>query len=130
MYRKSRRFSTIEGKATKLENRGFPALAQVLMDVGPQAGTVGAHVTNAGPGESWHNYRRAFDAVPLLDGKPLWSSRHEEWQIYGQAARDAGLEWAGDWTRFKEFPHSQLPADGNPLSVLTPQDVEEALRRG
>ncbi len=83
----------------------------------------------AGPGESWHNYRHAFDAVPVVDGKAMWNSSHLHWQLYGAIARDFGLEWAGDWTRFREYPHSQLPADDSPLRVLSPVDVSKMLDR-
>ena len=33
----------------------------------------GSIVTNAKAGESIHNYRLAFDIVPLRNGKPVWA---------------------------------------------------------
>lgn len=33
----------------------------------------GRIVTYAKPGQSWHNYRLAFDFVPLVGGKPAWN---------------------------------------------------------
>jgi peptidoglycan L-alanyl-D-glutamate endopeptidase CwlK len=34
----------------------------------------GPVVTNAKPGQSWHNWRVAFDIVPLRHGKPVWGT--------------------------------------------------------
>ncbi len=67
----------------------------------------GKIVTNARAGQSFHNYRCAFDVVPLRNGKPVWDSKDPVWQIIGQIGKKCGLEWAGDWKRFKEFPHFQ-----------------------
>lgn len=75
----------------------------------------GKIVTNAKPGESLHNLllngqpgARAFDVVPMVNGKPIWDAEHPHWQRLGEIGRALGLEWAGDWKRFKEFPHFQL----------------------
>jgi len=111
LYRKGRNISDINRKAHQLrEEYGRPDLADLLIAVGPQHGSI---VTNAGPGQSMHNYRLAADGVPLLDGKPVWNTRtrdeQEAWGIYGDMALRAGLEWAGNWTRFREFPHVQEP---------------------
>jgi len=64
-------------------------------------------VTNARGGQSFHNYRCAVDVVPLLNGKPNWKTSDPVWQRVGQLGKAAGLEWAGDWKRFKEYPHFQ-----------------------
>lgn len=67
----------------------------------------GKIVTNAKAGQSWHNYRCAVDVVPIVAGKPRWDVKDEVWQKVGKLGKDAGLEWAGDWKRFKEYPHFQ-----------------------
>jgi peptidoglycan L-alanyl-D-glutamate endopeptidase CwlK len=92
---------------------------------------VGAHVTHAACGESWHNYARALDAVPLVNGKPAWKTASPYWQLYGEAAEKVGLEWAGRWKRFKEYPHVQLPTTPgvSPLRTLTPAQVAAAVTR-
>ncbi|MCK5453657.1 MAG: M15 family metallopeptidase [Calditrichia bacterium] len=72
LYRQSRTGAQIRKKVDSLRNRGFAELAEILVQIGPQEGKLGAHVTFAGPGESWHNFRRAFDAVPLVGGKAMW----------------------------------------------------------
>lgn len=75
----------------------------------------GRIVTNAKPGKSAHNVMlgpvpasMALDFVPLVGGKPMWRNDHPAWQQAGEIAERVGLEWAGRWKRFREFPHVQL----------------------
>ena len=67
----------------------------------------GKKVTNAKAGESWHNYRCAVDVVPLRYGKPVWDGNDPVWQTVGELGKQAGLDWAGDWKKFKELAHFQ-----------------------
>ncbi len=111
LYRQGRPFDQIQRKANELRDKwGRDDLGDLLIDVGPQSGR---KVTNAGPGQSMHNYGLAFDAVPLRGGKPVWQSSKLEdkalWEQYGELGLEVGLEWAGNWTRFREFPHMQKP---------------------
>jgi len=72
--------------------------------------TPGKIVTNAKGGQSFHNYGVAFDVVPLRDRKAVWGIKGvdlELWQRVGVIGKKHGLEWAGDWKTFKEFPHFQ-----------------------
>jgi len=64
-------------------------------------------VTNAGPGESYHNYRCAVDVVPLVNGKPDWDGSHPVWATVGALGEQSGLDWAGKWVHFKELAHFQ-----------------------
>jgi len=63
-------------------------------------------VTRAKAGQSWHNYRCALDVVPLVNGKAIWDDQ-VVWKQVGEIGKSCGLEWAGDWKTFKEFPHFQ-----------------------
>lgn len=111
LYRNGRRKSLIRDKYNQLIKLGREDLAEILMDVGPQKGR--SILTNAGPGQSYHNYGFAFDGCPLRNGKPVWGTSDAEdrelWSEYGRVAADVGLEWSGKWTRFKEYPHCQMP---------------------
>ena len=69
--------------------------------------TPGNIVTNAGPGDSYHNYRCAVDVVPLVGGKPNWNTSDPVWQTVGLLGEQAGLDWAGKWVHFKELAHFQ-----------------------
>lgn len=95
LFRKTRRIQQIEQKIEDLKNKGFWYLAQVIVDVGPQEGRVGPpHLTYAGPGESFHQYGLAVDAVPIVDGKAQWVDPDEtvdEWEIYHDTAKRNGL---------------------------------------
>jgi peptidoglycan L-alanyl-D-glutamate endopeptidase CwlK len=134
LYRQSRTLMEIEYKADVFRERGFEFLSNILIGVGPQNGFLGRHVTYAGPGESWHQYRMALDAVPLVDGKCMWGkfvigtkNIRPEWLTYGKAVKKNGLYWAGDWKNFQEFPHCQEYPGSNPLKTLEPGIVESAL---
>jgi peptidoglycan L-alanyl-D-glutamate endopeptidase CwlK len=83
----------------------------------------GRKVTNAMPGQSWHNWKCAFDVVPLRQGKPVWGTTEEDdyklWNNIGSIGESVGLTWAGRWSTFKEFPHFQFTAG------LTIEDFKE-----
>jgi peptidoglycan L-alanyl-D-glutamate endopeptidase CwlK len=68
--------------------------------------TPGKIVTNARGGESFHQYRCAFDFVPLVNGKPDWEHA-ETFTRCGEIAESVGLKWAGRWVSFKELAHCQ-----------------------
>ena len=70
----------------------------------------GKKVTNARPGQSYHNWRCALDVVPLRNGKPVWDAKGENeklWNRIGELGEQAGLEWAWRWKTFKEMAHFQ-----------------------
>lgn len=120
LFRRGRSLVQISAKMDELSGAGFPTLAKILAENKNPPGQGLRIVTQAGPGQSWHQYGEAWDAVPLVGGKPMWLDDDPVWQRYGQAVRKAGLYWAGDWKTFKEFPHAQLrdSALGSPLKVL------------
>lgn len=70
----------------------------------------GKIVTNARGGQSAHNYRLAYDVVPLRAGKPVWDTFGEDgklWALVGKLGKESGMEWGGDWGRLKDLPHFQ-----------------------
>jgi peptidoglycan L-alanyl-D-glutamate endopeptidase CwlK len=69
----------------------------------------GAVVTNARGGQSNHNYGLAVDVVPFTDGKPNWNAPNSVWMAIGQEGGKVGLEWGGNWKKFIDKPHLQLP---------------------
>lgn len=66
----------------------------------------GKIVTNAKAGQSFHNYRLAFDFCPVIDGKAVWNDT-ALFTRCGEIAESVGLEWAGRWKSFKELAHCQ-----------------------
>lgn len=69
----------------------------------------GRIVTNAKAGDSYHNWRCAFDFVPIVHGKAAWDDT-ELFERCGVIAEGVGLEWAGRWKKFKELAHCQYTA--------------------
>lgn len=85
--------------------------------------TSGKKVTNAKPGRSYHNWKVAFDFVPIVNGKANWNNI-ALFTKCGQIGKSCGLEWAGDWSSFKEYAHFQYTgglklADFNAGKTLT-----------
>lgn len=120
----------VKNKIQKLKNRGFGFLADVIEKVGPQK--CEGWKTNAAPGESYHNYKEAFDAVPCIGGKPMWAyhTYKKGWDAYGEACREVGLEWGGDWIKkHLDMPHAQLRTGSNPLKILNPEEVKFILTK-
>lgn len=75
----------------------------------------GPVLTNAGPGQSAHNWTeggrpasKAFDVCVTEHGKCRWDTKHPHWSQMGNIGEHLGLEWAGHWQTFKEYPHFQL----------------------
>ena len=67
----------------------------------------GKKVTNAKGGQSYHNWKVAFDFCPIVNGKPNWS----DVALYtkcGEIAEGVGLEWAGRWKKMNEQAHCQF----------------------
>jgi len=128
LFRKSHDWKYISEKIDKLEDRGFGFLADIIEKVGPQEEI--HPITNAAPGESFHAYGEAFDAVPTIAGKPMW--RYEDykhgWDIYAKAIKENGLVWGGDFkSNFKDMPHAQLRPGSNPLKVYPPEVIKAIL---
>jgi peptidoglycan L-alanyl-D-glutamate endopeptidase CwlK len=68
--------------------------------------TAGKIVTNAKAGQSFHNFRCAFDFVPIVNGKAQWNDL-ATFKRCGEIAESVGLEWAGRWRNFREMAHCQ-----------------------
>ena len=69
--------------------------------------TQGKIVTNAKAGQSYHNWRVAFDFCPIINGKCQWDNK-DLFAECGRIGEEVGLEWAGRWAgKFKETAHFQ-----------------------
>lgn len=64
----------------------------------------GPKVTNAKPGQSYHNYALALDFCLLINGKLVWVV-NDYWMIVVNIYKSHGFDWGGDWSKFKDFPH-------------------------
>lgn len=123
LFRQSRTLHNIVLKSDELRSNGFVFLAETLMGVG---GQYGKWVTNSAPGESWHQYKEAFDAVPMVNNITLWDydENKKYWDIYIDLITKCGM-YAGAHMKKKDMPHCQLrPLNINPLDVLSPAQVK------
>lgn len=77
----------------------------------------GKKVTNAKPGQSFHQYRVALDLYPMIGGKPDFSGNAPEWKVIARVFKAHGFEWAGEWKTFREMPHFQM-TEGHPLAYF------------
>jgi peptidoglycan L-alanyl-D-glutamate endopeptidase CwlK len=81
----------------------------------------GKVVTNAPAGYSLHNFGIAFDIGIFNEAGKYIDDIIEDadhyYQMLGPVGRGTGLEWGGDWQRFKDFPHFQF----NPLHLTIEQ---------
>lgn len=85
--------------------------------------TPGKKVTNAKGGQSMHNWRVAFDVVPVINGKAVWNDDNL-WNRVGEIGESVGLEWGGRWSKFIDKPHLQITqgltlADFNAGKMIT-----------
>jgi peptidoglycan LD-endopeptidase CwlK len=87
---------------TVLEGRRSPERQRVLFDAGSSQTLNSRHITG-----------HAVDLGAWVDDQLDWS-----WPLYYRiagamklAAKECGvpIEWGGDWTKFKDGPHFQLP---------------------
>jgi peptidoglycan LD-endopeptidase CwlK len=70
-------------------------------------GRPGSIVTCAKGGESFHNYRLAFDFAPIVGGKIPWGDS-ALFTHCGEIGESLGLDWAGRWMGpLREMAHLQ-----------------------
>ncbi len=122
-WRQSRSSHQITTQIAKLREDGAPFIATILEDVGPQNGN---HVTDALPGQSFHQFRRAIDSyvVSPETGRALWREKARDaseyqraielYAQYGSFAKKLGMIWGGDWS-FGDFGHVQGQKKSSPL---------------
>lgn len=76
----------------------------------------GKIVTNAKPGQGFHNYGLAIDVIPFVNGKPDWNTTL--WPEISTIGKSLGFSWGGDWEHFKDFPHFEYPQNTSYRTLL------------
>ncbi|MFJ8259573.1 peptidoglycan-binding protein [Peribacillus asahii] len=66
-------------------------------------------VTNAKPGQSYHNFGLAIDYfISSDDGRRgLWTV-NDQWRRVAEIGKEWGFNWGGDWKHFKDYPHLEM----------------------
>ncbi|MGE7186642.1 peptidoglycan-binding protein [Peribacillus sp. NPDC006672] len=66
-------------------------------------------VTNAMPGQSYHNYGLAIDYFIVSDdGKNAIWTVDAKWRRAADIGKSLGFAWGGDWSSFKDYPHLDM----------------------
>lgn len=68
----------------------------------------GPIVTNATAGRSWHNFGMAWD-IGLFDNGGRYVTAVGPYNSAAKHAMLPGIEWGGNWKKFKDPPHYQVP---------------------
>ena len=104
--------------------RDFEA-QEALYKIGRSVEPLRRTVTNARAGHSWHNFKCAYDVVPLVGGKPVWDEKDTVWDEVVRCGKEAGAEAGANWPLFKDLPHFQV----RPAASGKPIELAEARRR-
>jgi peptidoglycan L-alanyl-D-glutamate endopeptidase CwlK len=108
-----------EGVSPKIvETYRTPERQAELMKVGG--------VTKALPMRSWHQWRRAWDAYPIIDGVvrvQYDAVTREAFHLMGSVAVSLGIEWGGNWKTLKDYAHFQV-TDGLKIDDLAAIEKE------
>lgn len=135
LYRQSRTSAKIAEQAAWLRGQGAEFLSDCLMDVGPQSGKLGVHVTKVLPGQSWHQWGEAIDCYwEITPGTASWDIDEEGpngqngYRVYNEVAIDvglfpAGINWGWDW------PHIQMKPVSNPAKIYSWDEIDEEMKK-
>ncbi len=74
-------------------------------------------VTNAKAGHSWHNFKVAWDVVPIVAGKPVWDAKDPLWKEVIAIGKQAGAQAWADWKSFPDLPHFQAVPTAEGLHI-------------
>ncbi len=129
LWRQSRTSEEIQKAIKELKSAGAEYLATCLEIVGPQNGR---HVTNALPGNSWHQWGEAIDCYWLVNNKAIWETNYLKngingYQVYASEAKKMGLEAGLFWNNFPDAGHVQLRRASSPSKVYSMKEIDEAV---
>jgi peptidoglycan LD-endopeptidase CwlK len=121
-WRQSRTKDEVTSAITMLRKEGANFIADAMERVGPCSGP---KVTNALPGQSWHNWGFAVDSYVDNHGTAVWDANHVGYRVMAEEAKKLGLE-PGFYWKFRDAPHVQLPKEGKPPATW--REINQAMR--
>lgn len=123
LWRRSRTMTQVNAEAAKLRDWGCYFLMSCLLGVGPQK--MGAKVTDALPGFSWHQWGEAVDVVPIdAKGNPRWEDELG-FEICAEEARLLHLD-SGYYWKFRDPSHIQYRTV-KVTGVFSPQEINNEM---
>ncbi len=125
LWCQSRSAPTIAAEASKLRAAGAPWLAS-LLQAPPKAGPL---LTNALPGQSWHQWGEAVDCyVTGSQNEAIWDAKHPGYRVYAEEAVKLGLDAGANWKTMKDTVHVQLRQQASPSSAgMSWAEIEAAM---
>jgi len=87
-----------------------------LYSIGRAPGDKRRCVTYAKGGQSWHQFRCAWDVVPILGGKCVWDDP-AIWDCVVSIGESVGAEAGARWSSFRDLPHFQYVPPGVPVEI-------------
>ena len=125
LWRQSRTRERVEQAYRQLEHLGMVWLRAVLEDVGPQR--TGPWLTNALPGQGWHQWGEAIDYFILNpDGSANWDGNHRGYLVLGEEAARLGLT-AGYFWKHRDPGHIQMRRE-RVRDVYTPSQIDQLMK--
>jgi len=82
----------------------------------------GKIITNAKPGSSFHNYGLAVDLVRMDGANADWSFDLSKLLPY---ADKYGIDWGGNWKKFKDYPHFEKTLGNTWKSLLSKYNAKK-----
>jgi len=79
-------------------------------------------ITNAKPGSSFHNYGLAVDLVRMDGANADWSFDLSKLLPY---ADKYGIDWGGNWKKFKDYPHFEKTLGNTWKSLLSKYNAKK-----
>lgn len=114
LWRMTRGAAEISDKVTELRRERALFIAHCIMSVGPQYPGPGikGHVTNAVPGQSWHNWGLAVDCYVRRNALVIWDGDDASYDVYQEVLEEVGLHPGPIWDR----GHAQFEP-GSPIET-------------
>ncbi|HEU5292937.1 MAG TPA: M15 family metallopeptidase [Cyclobacteriaceae bacterium] len=130
-WKQSRLQSEIDSKINELLDLNCSFLATVIRI---SDYSKGPKITNAIPGNSWHQWGEALDCGWVVDGKFLWSLSHKinglnGFEVYAEEAVKLNLEPGLLWQSIKDGPHVQLRDISSPAQVYSLQEINFVMEK-
>ena len=128
IWRSTRATGEITDRIERLKSNSAPFLGKVILEVGPQSAPPGArgHLTNAAPGNSWHQWGEAVDCFWCYNDVAQWSTVATQ-PLLGNAQGNGYLVYADEATKLGllsggaawgwDYPHVQLRLENSPRSM-------------
>jgi peptidoglycan L-alanyl-D-glutamate endopeptidase CwlK len=97
----------IENIKQELELKGWrPMEVEICRSVAQQKEKI-----RLGYSQTMHSKHLKGRAVDMVDERYYWRIplTHKFWKDYGEACRNQGFIWGGDWKYFKDVAHCEMP---------------------